>query len=79
MNIILVLPFKKQVLLLQIKLGKAISTDTVSHSFEQLQICPAKVFAFSSMQSSSLIKIVNVVISILVICPTIYLSQKLKT
>lgn len=40
MNIILVLPFKKRVLLLQIKLGKAISTDVVSHSFKQLQICP---------------------------------------
>ena len=79
MNTSLVLPFEKQFLLIQIKLGKATSTDIVSHSSEQLQISPAKVFAFSSTQSSSLIKIANAVASILVICPTIYLSQKLRT
>lgn len=79
MNIILEPSFKKNLfLLLQIKLAKAISIDGVSHSAEQLQICPAKVALSSSIQNSSLIKIVNVVISTPVTCPVIDLSQKLR-
>lgn len=77
MNIILVLFFKKQRLLIQIKLGKAMSKDSLPQ-FGKTQFCPAKVFAFSSMQSSSLTEIVNAIINVLVICPTIYLNQKLR-
>lgn len=61
------------------KLAKAISMDGVSHSAEQLQICPVKVALSSSVQNSSLIKIVKVVISTPATCPTIDLSQKLRS